>query len=541
MQTSNLSDQRILVGLLIAAAVAMLLTVQPSPHLCNDSTRLAFADALVNHGTFAIDGTYFESTCDRVTRNGKFYSDKPPVLSLGLAGVLWFVQTATGWRIPDDLSAVYQTITLLSSGIAWFVAFFGIIRWLALVGIDRRRAEIAAAVGLSTTLFFVFTTTINNHTVAGALLVWCLVHATPAPDGPGSHQHMAWLGFLAGLACVIDPLAVSFATPLVGFAMWERRRRLASLLPSAAGLVPIGVHVTLNLLSGAHPILVLDPEAFAFAGSMHDSTTMTGTAWKHDDLGDLVEYGFHSLIGHRGLFVYSPLAGAGLVGLALGLRRNEETRLRRLWWALSSGLVVFMLLTVGFSNNYSGWTYGVRWHCVAIPILVAGIALGDARLQGVARTRWRSICGVLALAGAALTGIGTIQPWTTVKSCGPQSSVVAVLSDSPVLVHGEARAASSMNRAGRHLEARLLAGYALRRNPRDKRALVAGLEAAIGLGDREDVGALWLMVRTVEWSASDYAYLERMSAQILDEIPGAQEQLAPQGETRQLLAPADLR
>lgn len=514
-QESNagVSDRRLLIGLAVAAAIAMVLTVQPSPHLCNDSSRLAFADALVNHGTLAIDGTYFESSCDRITRGGKFYSDKPPVLSLMLAGVLWSIQTATGWRIPEDLPALYPTITLLSSGAAWVAAFFGIVRWLSLLGVDTRRAVIAAALGLSTTLFFVFTSTVNNHTVAGALLVWCLVHATPVKEGQARSRHaMAWLGFLSGLAVVIDPLAAAVAFPLVAAAAWERRRQFASLLPLAAGLLPLGVHVALNLSVGGHPLLVnLDPAAFDFKGSMHDASTMTGAGWKHETLGDLMQYGFHSLFGNRGLFPYSPLAAAGLVGLVLGLRGNEDSRIRRLWWALLVGLGAFVVLTIGFSNNYSGWTYGVRWHCLVIPILIAGIALGDAHLDGAGRTKWRWACGALAAVGAVVTVIGTLQPWTTMKSSGPQSSLAAVLSESPALVRAEGRAAASMNRAGRHLEALSLAGSAIRRNPRDKQALAAGLEAAVALEDREAVATFWRFARAVEWSESDYAHLEGLA------------------------------
>jgi len=516
---AGVSARGLILGLAAAAGLAMVLTVQPSPHLCNDSSRLAFADAWVNHGPLAIDGTYFESTCDRITRGGKFYSDKPPVLSLLLAGLLWLIQTATGWRIPEDLGALYPTITLLVSGGAFLAAYFGIIRWLSLLGVDSRRAAIAAAAGLSTTLFFVFTSTLNNHTVAGALLVWCLVHATPADEGRDRTRHpMAWLGFLSGLAVVIDPLAAAVAGPLVAVAAWERRRQVASLLPLAAGLLPLGAHVALNLSVGGHPLLVnLDPEAFNFKGSMHDTSTMTGSGWKHETVADLMQYGFHSLFGNRGFFPYSPLAAAGGVGLALWIRGSEDARMRRLGWALFAGICAFAALTIGFSNNYSGWTYGVRWHCLVLPIFAAGIALGDFRLRGAGRMRWRWACGALAVVGAGVAFVGTLQPWTTMKKSGPQSSIEAVLSDSPALVRTEGRAAARMNRTGRHLEALSLAGYAVRRDPRDKTAIAAGMEAAVELEDRDAVVTYWRLARAVEWSNSNYVHLERLAERGLRE------------------------
>jgi hypothetical protein len=159
----------------------------------------------------------------------------------------------------------------------------------------------------------------------------------------------------------------------------------------------------------------------------------------------------------------------------------------------------------------------VRWHCVAIPILVAGLALGDARLSGVGRRRWRWLCGGLALAGIGVTAVGTVQPWTTMKNSGPASSLGAVLSSHPALVRAEARAAAQMNRVGRHLEALDLARHAVRRDPRDKPALAAGLEAAVALGDREAVAQLWRLARAVEWSASDYAHLEHLAERGLND------------------------
>jgi len=525
------------IGIAIAAAIAIVATVQTSPHLCNDSSRLAFADALVNHGTLAIDGTYFESTCDRLQRDGHFFSDKPPVLSLMLAGLLATLQTTFGWRIPGDLSALYPAITLLSCGVAWFAAFFGVLRFAQETGVDRRTAALIAAAGLSTTLFFVFTTTLNNHTIGGALLVWCLVAAARLlrlPDRPA--WEMARLGGLSGLAVVIDPLSVSVAAPLVAVVAWTYRRRLGALTSLATGIVPVVIHVSLNLAVGGHPILTnIDPEAFAFAGSMHDSESMTGTGWKHDSLAAFAGYAFHSLFGHRGLFVYSPLAAAGIAGLVVAWRARPETERHPLAAALLVGLGLFVLLTVGFSNNYSGWAYGVRWHCIVIPVLVAGIALGDASLAAEHRNRWRWLCAALALAGVAPTAIGTMQPWTTMRTGAPQSSIRAVLSHSPVLVSAEARAAARMVRVGRNLEAQLLAGYALRRDPQDKRALAASIQAAAALHDRTAMRERWRQARAVPWSPSDYAHLERLATRILagDEADPMKSLSAPMQESPQ--------
>ena len=44
-------------------------------------SRLATVQAMVEHGTLAIDQTDFASTQLKVRRDGHWYSDQPPVMS----------------------------------------------------------------------------------------------------------------------------------------------------------------------------------------------------------------------------------------------------------------------------------------------------------------------------------------------------------------------------------------------------------------------------------------------------------------------------
>ena len=157
----------------------------------------------------------------------------------------------------------------------------------------------------------------------------------------------------------------------------------------------------------------------------------------------------------------------------------------------------------------------MRWHCAVIPVLMAGLLMAESRRSSGGRARWRGLCAAFALLGAIPTFVGLQQPWTTMRNGAPPSSFAAVRSDSPVLVSAESRAAARMVRVGRHLEGQLLAGYALRRDPRDRRALAAAVEAAASRNDRDALRASWRMARAVEWSASDYAHLERRVAQVL--------------------------
>src|SRR5262245_37474536 len=83
----------------------------------NDGSRLATVEALVDHGTLAIDRSTFvwppqdpqrnpyhpddvilfiRGTLDKLWINGHFYSDKSPVPALLMAGEYWLAQRLTG-------------------------------------------------------------------------------------------------------------------------------------------------------------------------------------------------------------------------------------------------------------------------------------------------------------------------------------------------------------------------------------------------------------------------------------------------------------
>ena len=68
------SNKNIFLGLSIfLMAGLMWLIASDASGLCNDTSRLATADALVNHGTFAIDKSVFFYTCDRIKIDGAIF------------------------------------------------------------------------------------------------------------------------------------------------------------------------------------------------------------------------------------------------------------------------------------------------------------------------------------------------------------------------------------------------------------------------------------------------------------------------------------
>lgn len=78
-----------------------------------DISHLATVEALVHHGTWAIDDTAMgRHTGDRIFLNGHFYSDRPPTLSLLASGVYavlhrGFHLSLDPWGCDPDTSSCY--------------------------------------------------------------------------------------------------------------------------------------------------------------------------------------------------------------------------------------------------------------------------------------------------------------------------------------------------------------------------------------------------------------------------------------------------
>ena len=126
--------------ILIGSVLIAVLGARPYASSWNDGSRLATVEALVDQHTWAIDNSIFVKvpeqhdldpygqdvpstggTMDKMFINGHFYSDKPPVAALYLAGVYWVAQKLTGLTAAQHPHIFVYLITLMSSGLAYVI------------------------------------------------------------------------------------------------------------------------------------------------------------------------------------------------------------------------------------------------------------------------------------------------------------------------------------------------------------------------------------------------------------------------------------
>ena len=146
----------------------------------NDASRFAQIESLVDHGEGPIDGSRYRWTVDHVTIGGRVYSNKPPLLSLLGAAAYLGLKNVTGLTFARHESAVIYALNLLLAALptAWLVAFFHrtLARCWSAPGTEVGAVGIAGPAALTTTalaagtILTSFSTVLNNHTIAAALL-----------------------------------------------------------------------------------------------------------------------------------------------------------------------------------------------------------------------------------------------------------------------------------------------------------------------------------------------------------------------------------
>lgn len=323
--------------------------------------------AIVEEGSVAMSGDLLGQEAER-GRDGRYYS--PFGIGLSLYNIPFYLgakalTAATGIRIgkqdslPKAIVALGQTVVVAAIVRETFL--------LALVVVgDLASAALAAlTLGLASVLWpyagFGF-----NQPLAGFTL---LAAARQAFIGARAGSHLRIVaagGWLAASLLTRHELALA----CIPFALWlwfdgfppvrERIRRLSDLIPGL--LVGIAAWMIYNVVRFGDPF-----NAGQDAGPGFGSPIVSGL------LGLLAS-------PSASVFLYSPFAAAGAIGLFVLARRDRSAAI------FLGGLI---LLFVGFYANLGNWlggrSYGSRYLVVVLPFLAVGWAAALAQLDLPAR------------------------------------------------------------------------------------------------------------------------------------------------------------
>jgi hypothetical protein len=377
----------------------------------NDRSRWATVRSLVEEGTYVVgkrypgrrdpkafrdSGIIFEDgwqSVDKVLHPEKheFCSSKPPLLSTLVAGLYWLLYVLFGWTFSTEPFTVVRTLLMLINLVPFVIYLVLLSRLLDRCGgSDWSRWYVLAAACFAT-LMTPFLLTFNNHTVATCCVLFAVYAVWPLLQLPWrpaamTASHIPWrlasAGFFAAFTVANELPALAFLGALGLLLVWRLpRETLLYFVPAA--LVPLAALLWTNYLA---------LEEFGFAYDKFGTVwyEYEGSHWRKPREGEVkhgidwasyhetrAQYAFHVLLGHHGLFSLSPIWLLAVAGMVIGVRalrrREPEATVPRVEeeapsdaWNVIAGLTLLLTaVVVGFylvkSDNYGGWTAGLRW------------------------------------------------------------------------------------------------------------------------------------------------------------------------------------
>jgi hypothetical protein len=376
-------------------------------------------------GIIAEDGW---KTIDKVLnpQTREFYSSKPPLLSTLVAGLYWLLKHWLGLSITANVWEVVRIILLLGNALPWVIYLLLLSRLAERFGVsDWARLYVVTAACFAT-LVTPFLTTLNNHTIGTFSALFALYPAVRIwSEGKAAPAYLFFLsGFFAAFTACCELPAAAF-TAALGLTLLVRApgRTLALFAPAAA--IPVAAFLVTNYLA----IGQLRPAYSEFGGPWYE---YEGSHWSNPqqktgiDFASNVEsramYAVHALVGHHGWFSLTPMWIFAAVGMVLGLvRARREVPADTNGQEAGAGVPAFLyaltlavsIVVIGFylvkSDNYGGWTSGLRWLMWLTPLWLLCMLPVLDRLACCRRGR---ALGYVLLAISALTAsFPAWSPW----------------------------------------------------------------------------------------------------------------------------------
>ncbi|MCA9038960.1 MAG: hypothetical protein KDA65_01295 [Planctomycetaceae bacterium] len=380
-QSVRWSVYTLIISLTMAVALVGIFTSKPLAS-SNDRSRWCTVWSLVERKTFQIDEIIEQpgwNTIDKVKHEGHFYSTKPALFPTLVAGIYRILNVTTGLKLLEQTATTTRVILLIVNILP---LLFTLLLWTLLLEKYATRFYtrllLLTVAGMGT-LLTPFCVTLNNHTIAAfSLLIslYAILRILDAPPEQANRPRLYFLaGFFAAFTCTNELPAALFG--VISFLLLVRHdwlRTAKFYIPGA--LIPLGAFFLATFLStgGWKPFyMYYGTEKYLF---VHEGIP---SYWFHpggiDKSTDTpMQYLWHCLIGHHGIFSLTPIFLLFPYGWYLTRQQKSElsTGFRYITWT-GLGLTVFLFLfylSRTENYNYGGMTAGLRWTFWLIPFWI---------------------------------------------------------------------------------------------------------------------------------------------------------------------------
>jgi hypothetical protein len=353
----------------------------PSLGSPNEMSRLYLARAMVDDGSFSLDGPVarYGRITDLAQHQGRFYSDKAPGTGMAGAAVYALIKAAGGWqaeKVDNVFLMRWLRLFLAALPAAGCTVLVFVLLGKFLAQLSSRL--LLAGAYLCATVAYPYGVLLFGHQAAAfwpLLAVWLLWRQEPGP------KHTALAGAALGMSPLFEYTTFILVLPLALWAIWLCRKRPSLIAGGVGGaLVPLGLlafyHLVCfgSLFSPGYGHLF--HEHFAQIHSRGLLGLVTPSA------GRLADVLFGTT---RGLLFFSPWLVLAPAGMAWGLWKKDGL----LWAVAALALCGYVVFSASLQVEAWGWSFGPRHLVPLMPFLV--LAAGRLLAEDC---RWRSWTGV---------------------------------------------------------------------------------------------------------------------------------------------------
>lgn len=373
----------------------------PGIRSANELPRVYLVQAMVEHGTFAIDHgvARWGTTADVSPHAGHQYSNKAPgssMLAVPAYLVLDGVTHVVAGR-PPTLGEMFWTFRVWTGAIPtllflWLLARF--LRRFAASDAARRLTLVAYGLG---SMALVYSVLFIAHQLSAVCIGTAWILAVEVVDDRRDERWMLAAGFLAGAAPLVDYQALFAAVPIaiwVAVRFLQQRRGLNAVMFAAAGAA-----VPILVLLGYHQVCFGSPwktgydasETFAFH-HQHGFLGLDKLRW--------VAFRGSTVAPDNGLILFCPALVLALPGWVLQVRRGQAGHA-----AVGLAIAAIYLLFISALNFWrGGWQFGPRYITVMLPFLLPAIATTLDAIDR--RVLVRAVAWAMVAVGVAVYALG---------------------------------------------------------------------------------------------------------------------------------------
>ena len=394
-----MNKNRLLFYIFIAAVIvvsSLFLVKRNCTQAGLETSRLAVIQSVVDNGTFDVTHSIFK-TPDKALLNGKYYGDKPPLLTFLSMGEYFILSKVFGVTFKTHRSLaifwLYLPYFLIGCLCSWL--FYCILNRYIGNSSSQIYRVCAAVLSLISTLVFSYSVTIGNHVPTAALLLWLILQMDKMEKNQYPVKDLLLGGVIVGLIFNCEfvsggafAVGTFFFVVMADAASWQLRIR-RGIWFSCGVLALIALEGLLNWISHGSPL------------PLYLLTHKPDMANK-----DYLYYAWNVLFGFEGFFLYMPAC----LFLFPVLCRKFPGRDRVCTYMLGSTLLA-VLIFITATSDYGGFCYGYRFMIPFAPVMLLYVFLSFQAQKK------KNICTLLfwiALAwGVVTASFGVMNPWNS--------------------------------------------------------------------------------------------------------------------------------